>query len=123
MTTTIHKTIDTYIESFPKDVQNILKEIRSIIKETAPGAKESISYAIPTFKLNGKPLIYFAAFKNHIGFYAIPTGHEKFKEELSEYKQGKGSVQFPLDESMPFHLIRRIVTFRVEENRKIATGM
>jgi len=84
--------------------------------QTAPDAVESISYAMPAYKLNGKPLVYFAGYKNHIGFYATPTGHEAFKEELSKYKQGKGSVQFPVDEPMPLDLIRRIVAFRVENN-------
>ncbi len=108
-------TIDEYIANFPKDVQKILKKIRATIREAAPGAEETIKYRMPTFLLNGN-LVYFAAFKNHIGFYPIPTGIEKFKKELSVYEQGKGSVQFPLDKPIPYDLITRIVKFRVKEN-------
>lgn len=111
-------TIDAYIKSFPKKIQELLKKIRATIKKRAPKAEESISYGMPAFKTNGKPLVYFAAFKNHIGFYALPTGHKKFASELSKYKQGKGSVQFPLDQPVPFDLIGRIVEFRVKENSK-----
>jgi uncharacterized protein YdhG (YjbR/CyaY superfamily) len=110
------KTVDAYIATFPANVQLILSKIRAVIKKTAPKAIESISYGMPAFKTNGKPLVYFAAFKNHIGFYATPTGHSKFKKELSPYKQGKGSVQFPINEPMPLDLIKRIVEFRVTEN-------
>lgn len=106
--------IDNYIKQFPKEVQEKLLEIRKIIFSTAPDALEKISYGIPGFFLNSKPLVYFAAYKNHIGFYATPNGHEKFAEELSIYKQGKGSVQFPLNKEIPFDLIRRIVEFRKE---------
>lgn len=109
------KDIDDYIQSFPPDVQALLQEVRKTIKEAAPGAEEAISYAIPTFKLHGH-LVHFAAFKNHIGFYATPTGHSAFKDELSAYKEGKGSVQFPLNEPLPLKLIARIVKFRAEEN-------
>jgi uncharacterized protein YdhG (YjbR/CyaY superfamily) len=110
-----YKTVEEYIETFPKDVQTSLVHVRTIINTIAPDAVESISYDIPTYKINGKPLVYFAAFKNHIGFYALPTGHLEFKDELSHYKQGKGSVQFPLDKPVPFKLIERIVAFRVKE--------
>lgn len=108
-------TIDDYISAFPKDVQGILQQVRMTIKKAAPEAKEAISYAIPTFKLNGN-LVHFAAFKNHIGFYPTPMGVEEFKEELSVYKEGKGSVQFPLDKPMPFDLISRMVKFRIAKN-------
>jgi uncharacterized protein YdhG (YjbR/CyaY superfamily) len=110
------ETVDNYIKTFPEKVQILLKQIRSTIKENAPEAEESISYKMPAYKTNGKPLVYFAGFKNHIGFYATPTGHTQFEKELSKYKQGKGSVQFPLDKPMPLTLIARIVKFRVEEN-------
>lgn len=110
--------VDEYIENFPKDIQLILQKIREVIKNNAPEAEESISYGMPAYKLNKKPLVYFAAFKKHIGFYATPTGHQAFAEELSKYKQGKGSVQFPINEPMPLDLIVRIVRFRVEENLK-----
>lgn len=110
--------IDEYIASFPVETQEILTQIRNTIKNAAPQAEESISYAMPAFKLNGKPLVYFAGYKNHIGFYATPTGHEAFEKELSIYKQGKGSVQFPINKPMPLDLIARITGFRVEENNK-----
>lgn len=112
---TTPKTIDEYIAGFPEDVQAILQKIRQTIRETVPNAEEAISYQMPTFKLKGN-LVHFAAFKNHIGFYPVPSGIEAFKDELSVYVQGKGSVQFPLDKPMPYDLIRRIVAFRVQEN-------
>jgi len=108
--------IDLYISNFPEDVQEILTQIRTIINKVVPDAVEDISYGMPAFKTNGKPLVYFAGYKNHIGFYATPTGHEYFSAELSNYKQGKGSVQFPIDKPIPFDLIKRIVEFRVKEN-------
>ncbi len=110
-----HTTIDEYIATYPKDVQELLEKIRATIKAVAPEAEETISYAIPTFKFNGKYLVHFAGFKNHIGFYATPSGHEEFKIELSKYKQGKGSVQFPFNKSIPYDLIKRIVEFRIIE--------
>ena len=108
--------VDEYIDEFPVDVQKILRQIRAIIKETAPCAVESISYGMPAYKLYGKPLVYFAGFKNHIGFYATPSGHSAFSEELSQYKQGKGSVQFQLDKPIPYGLVGKSVKFRVKEN-------
>jgi len=110
--------VDSYIKSFPENVQILLKQIRSIIKENAPEATESFAYQMPAYKTNGKPLVYFAGFKNHIGFYATPTGHAEFAKALSIYKQGKGSVQFPLDKPLPITLIGQIVRFRVKENLK-----
>ncbi|MDO9084740.1 MAG: DUF1801 domain-containing protein [Anaerolineaceae bacterium] len=110
-----YQTIDEYIEQFPEDIQKILQKIRSVIKEEVPEATEKISYQMPTFFLKGN-LVHFAAYKNHIGFYPVPSGIEKFKEELSQFKGAKGSVQFPIDKPMPLDLIRRIVLFRVEEN-------
>ncbi|HSK47162.1 MAG TPA: DUF1801 domain-containing protein [Coriobacteriia bacterium] len=108
--------IDEYIAEFPAETQEVLEQMRALIKATAPDATETISYAIPTFDLNGKHLVHFAGFQKHVGFYPIPTGMEAFKEELKPYKQGKGSVQFPLDQPLPVDLIRRIVEFRVAEN-------
>ncbi|CAI2769045.1 iron chaperone [Flavobacterium collinsii] len=107
--------IDAYIDGFSKEVQEVLKKIRMTIQEAAPDAKEKISYAMPAFEQNGI-VVYFAAFKNHIGLYALPSGHAAFKEDLSKYKSGKGSVQFPLNEPMPYDLIAKIVKFRVREN-------
>ena len=111
------KSVDEYITTFPEDIQKLLDKIRKTIIEKAPEAVESIAYGMPAYKTNGKPLVYFAGFKSHIGFYATPTGHSEFANELSKYKQGKGSVQFPLDKPIPFELIGRIVEFRVNENR------
>jgi uncharacterized protein YdhG (YjbR/CyaY superfamily) len=116
MTASKPNNIDEYIAGFPKDIQTILEQIRATIKKVAPEAKESISYAIPTFTLNKTYLVYFAAFKNHIGFYPTPIGMEAFKEEFIHYKTGKGSIQFPLDKPMPFDLITKIVEFRIKEN-------
>ncbi|HLO18079.1 MAG TPA: DUF1801 domain-containing protein [Anaerolineales bacterium] len=109
------QTIDEYIAGFPEDIQRILQKVRMTIRKAAPDAKETIKYRMPTFTLNGN-LVYFAGFKNHIGFYPVPTGMEKFKQELAVYKQGKGSVQFPLDQPIPYDLISKIVKFRVKEN-------
>lgn len=109
------KTIDEYISQFPPDVQEILQTVRTVIKEIVPEAQEKISYQMPTFVLHGN-LVHFAAFKNHIGFYPAPSGIESFKEQLSRYKSGKGSVQFPLDKPIPYDLIREIVKYRVTEN-------
>ena len=114
-------TIDAYIAGYPEEVQAILQEIRRTIHETAPEATEAISYGMPTFKLHGN-LVHFGAFKSHIGFYPVPSGMEAFQEELAAYKQGKGSVQFPLDKPMPLDLIRRIVEFRVQENKAKAAS-
>ena len=108
-------TIDEYIADFPEDIQLKLEQVRATIKKVAPEAEETIKYGMPTFTLNGN-LVYFAAFKNHIGFYPVPTGIEAFKKDFSVYKTGKGSVQFPLDQPMPLDLITKVVQFRIEEN-------
>ncbi len=110
------KTIDAYIQTFPKDVQAILQKVRQTIQKAAPDAVETISYQMPTFKLNGKGLVYFAAYEKHIGFYPIPSGMKAFEKQLAPYKQGKGSVQFPIDQPIPYDLVRRIVVFRAKEN-------
>lgn len=109
------KDIDSYIAEQVPDVKERLEHIRQAIKTTAPKAEEVISYGMPAFKFHGM-LVYFAAFKNHIGFYALPSGNEAFQKELSAYKQGKGSIQFPLDKALPLALIKKIVKFRVKEN-------
>jgi uncharacterized protein YdhG (YjbR/CyaY superfamily) len=111
-----YSTMDEYISGFPKTVQDILEAMRQTIKESAPDAEEKISYQIPTFTLNGN-LVHFAAFKNHIGFYPTPSAIVAFKEELSPYKQAKGSIQFRIDRPIPFDLINEIVRFRVNENQ------
>jgi uncharacterized protein YdhG (YjbR/CyaY superfamily) len=114
--------IETYIKQFPDNVQEILQNLRELVKNNAPQAEELFSYGMPAYKTNKIPLVYFAAFKNHIGFYATPSGHSEFKNELSKYKQGKGSVQFPFNNPIPYKLIERIVQFRVTENNKKANS-
>lgn len=109
------KNIDEYIAAFPPETRAILEKVRTTIREAAPEAQESINYAIPTFTLKGN-LVHFAGFKNHIGFYPAPSGIEKFKAELAGYESAKGSVQFPLDQPLPYDLISEIVKFRVQEN-------
>lgn len=111
------KNIDSYISSFPEEVQKILNKIRGIIREAAPNAQEAIKYGIPTFVLE-ENLIHFAAFKNHIGLYPTSSGISHFAKELSEYKFAKGSVQFPLDKPIPYELIEKITKFRVKEVEK-----
>ncbi len=113
------KSIDEYILNFPPEVQEILVTLRKVIKESAPDAEEKMSWQMPTFALHGN-LVHFAAHKNHIGFYPAPSGIDAFKDELSEYKGAKGSVQFPIKKPMPYELISRIVKFRVAENIKEA---
>jgi uncharacterized protein YdhG (YjbR/CyaY superfamily) len=111
------RNVDEYISSFPGDIQKILTRIRKIVLKYAPDAEESITYQMPAYKTYGKPLIYFAGYKSHIGLYATPTGHFEFKDELAKYRHGKGSVQFPLSEPVPYDLIRQIVKFRIAENK------
>jgi uncharacterized protein YdhG (YjbR/CyaY superfamily) len=110
------KNVDEYINSFPDDVGERLRQMRKTIKQSAPDATEGISYNMPAYKLHGKPLVYFAAFKSHIGFYATPAGHSEFTTELSKYIHGKGSVQFPADKPLPLDLIARITKFKVKLN-------
>lgn len=107
-------TIDEYIAGFPPEIQAILQQVRETIREAAPGATEAISYQMPTFKLHGN-LVHFAAFKNHLGFYPAPSGIERFQQALAGYKTSKGAIQFPLDQPIPYDLIRQIVLLRVEE--------
>ncbi len=113
--TAVAKTVDEYIAAFDEAKQTRLQQMRTAIKKAAPKAEEGISYMMPAYKLNGM-LVYFAGYKNHIGFYATPTGHEAFKKELSVYKEGKGSVQFPHDKPLPLGLVGKIVKFRVRQN-------
>lgn len=113
------KDIDTYIASFPSEIQQLLQLVRINVHKAAINAEETISYGMPAFKLNGN-LVYFAAFKNHIGFYALPSGNEAFQKELSQYKTGKGSIQFPYDKALPLDLITKIVKFRIKENQQKA---
>ena len=114
MNTAKPETIDQYIADFPTEIQQVLEEVRSTIRQMVPDARECISYGIPTFDMGKSHLVHFAGFKQHIGLYPTPTGMEAFKADLAPYKQGKGSVQFPLDQPMPLDLIRKIVKYRVE---------
>jgi len=116
MATTKPHDIDEYIAGFPKDTQEILEQIRATVKKAAPDAEETISYAIPAFTLKGRYLLYFAGYKNHISLYPAPTGNEAFKKEISVYKRGKGTIQFPLDKPVPLSLVIKIVNLRVKEN-------
>jgi uncharacterized protein YdhG (YjbR/CyaY superfamily) len=115
------QSIDEYIASFPEDIRALLTQMRETIRAAAPDAEEKISYQMPTFALKGN-LVYFAAYKHHIGFYPAPRGIEAFKDELAAYKGAKGSVQFPLDQPLPLDLIRRIVEYRVAENLQKAAS-
>ncbi len=115
-------TIDDYIAAFPANVQKILQKIRRTIRKEAPKAAEAISYQIPTFKLDGKNFIHFAAFKNHVSVYPAPREALEFKNELAAYKGGKGTVQFPLDKPIPYDLISRIAKFNMERNLKEAAA-
>lgn len=114
---TTPKTIDEYIKAFPMDIQEKLRAMRKAIHAAAPKAEEKISYQMPTFFLKGN-LVHFAAFKNHIGFYPVPSGILAFKKELSAYATSKGAAQFPLDRPLPLALVARIVKYRVVENEK-----
>jgi uncharacterized protein YdhG (YjbR/CyaY superfamily) len=115
------KTVEEYIDRYPPKLRSVLKRLRKEIKAAAPGAEERIGYGMPAYYLNG-PLAYFAAFKRHIGFYPTPSGISVFEDRLKAYKQGKGSVQFPIDEEPPYDLIKEMVRYRVEENAKKTAG-
>ena len=119
-TAAVARDIDEYIAGFPPDVQRIMEQIRATIRKAAPGTEESISYRIPTFKLNGTYLVYFAGFKKHIGMYPAPLNAPELKNDLAPYAAGKGTVQFQLDEPIPFGVIAKMVRFRVRENLKRA---
>jgi uncharacterized protein YdhG (YjbR/CyaY superfamily) len=114
----MYKTIDDYIGSFPDQTKVILQKIRETIRKVLPDGEETISYQIPCFKLNGKYVIYFAGFAHHVSIYPAPRGAAEFREELADYKGGKGTVQFPLDKPLPLALIAKIVRFRVKERTK-----
>ena len=114
------QSIDEYIAGFPAEVQEKLREIRETIKKAAPGAREKISYQMPTFELNGN-LVHFAAYSKHLGFYPAPSGIDTFKEELAGFKSSKGTIQFPLDKPLPLDLIRKIVSYRIKENLEKST--
>lgn len=106
--------VNSYINQFDGEVKKRLEQMRQLIQTEVPQAVESLSYGLVGYKLNGKPLVYFGGYPKHIGFYATPNGHDAFREEFSKYKQGKGSVQFPLDRPLPTDLIKKVVTYRKE---------
>ncbi len=108
-------TIDEYMKRLPVDVQPVLNQLRGIIQKTAPRAVETISYGMPAFTCNGM-LVWFAAHKNHIGFYPKASGIEAFQSKLLKYKCSKGAVQFPLDQPLPISLIIQMIRFRMKEN-------
>lgn len=115
MMPSLGKTVDEYIKNSPKETQGILKKVRETIRKNAPNAEESISYMMPAYKLHKKPLVYFGAMKTHLGFYATPTGNAAFAKKLKKYVFGKGSIQFPYAEEIPYDLIAEMVRFRVKE--------
>lgn len=112
--------VDSYINQFDGVVRERLGQMRALVRVEAPKAEESFSYGLVGYKLNGKPLVYFGGFKNHVGFYATPNGHEAFADEFAKYKQGKGSVQFPLDQPLPIDLIKRVIEYR---KRRLLTNV
>lgn len=112
---TTYKNIDEYISTFPADVQEILQKIRQTVHEAEPKAAETISYQMPTFNLSGKYLVYFGAWKNHIGFYPTPSGAKAFEKELKPYETSKGTAKFPLNKPIPYNIITAIVKFRAVE--------
>jgi uncharacterized protein YdhG (YjbR/CyaY superfamily) len=116
-------TVDAYILTFPENVQKALQRIRMTVIGAAPKAEETISYGMPAFKYNGRVIIYFAGYKNHIGVYATPLAHAAFQKELSRYKQGRGSVQFPLNRPIPLDLIKRMVQFKIKQQDEPLTDI
>ncbi len=113
------KALDEYIKVFPDSIQAKLQQIRKLIRKLAPTATETISYGMPTFKLNGKNLVHFAGYKSHIGFYPTPSALTAFEKELSIYKTSKGTAQFKLDEELPIKLIEKMTQYRIDENIKL----
>jgi uncharacterized protein YdhG (YjbR/CyaY superfamily) len=109
-------TIKQYIASFPKELRPVLQSVHEIIAKSIPNVEETISYGMPTFKLNGHNLVHFAAYKTHIGFYPAPSGISAFKKELSGYSTSKGCVRFPIGKPLPLNIVAKIVTFRVKED-------
>ncbi len=107
-------TIDEYLAQFSGEVLERINQIREAVRVLAPNSEESLSYGLIGYKLKGKPLVYVGGFAHHIGFYATPNGHEAFKDDFAKYKQGKGSVQFPLDQPLPIELIERVIQYRVQ---------
>lgn len=107
--------VDSYIDQFDGEVNERLKVLRELVRIEVPDAVEGFMYGLVGYKLNKKPLVYFGGFKNHVGFYATPNGHEAFREEFAKYRQGKGSVQFPNNQRLPIELIKRVIRYRKEQ--------
>ncbi|HEV3324507.1 MAG TPA: DUF1801 domain-containing protein [Puia sp.] len=116
-----YRSVDEYLSYYPEEVQNKLESLRSVIKKAAPKAVETISYNMPAYKQRNV-LVYFAAHKNHIGFYPTSSGTREFIDQLTKYKVSKGAIQFPIDEPLPLGLIAKIVRFRVKEDKEKAAG-
>jgi len=114
-----YSSIDEYIAAFPEQTQKLLEELRSAIKTSAPEVKEKITYQMPTFDLNGRHLVFFSAYKHHIGLYPVPVGSEAFQKEISQYKSAKSALNFPIDKPLPLKLIRQVVKLRVAEIGKL----
>jgi uncharacterized protein YdhG (YjbR/CyaY superfamily) len=114
-------TIDDYIAGFPSEIQVIMQQLRATIHAVAPDVEEAIAYKMPTFNLSGKYLVYFAGYKNHIGFYGAPRDDPAFDEDLSPYESGQGTLRFPYDKPIPYDLIAKIVAYRAEQNRAAGT--
>lgn len=112
------ETMDEYIETFPAEVQRILEGIRRTIRKAVPDAVEAISYQIPTFKLDDRNIIHFAAYKKHIGFYPAPSGPKDFEKRIAPYRSGKSTIRFPLKDSIPQDLVRKIVELQIKETNK-----
>lgn len=113
-------TIDAYITGFPDDAQQAMQHLRALIHDTVPGVTEQISYAMPAFEINNRYVVYFAAYKKHIGLYPAPVAEPAFQQDFAGYKTGKGSIQFPLGQPMPDQLIRKILDFLLKENKRKA---
>lgn len=113
-----YTTVDEYIENAPVESQDGLRKLRELVKEEAPEAEEMIAYEMPAYKLNNKPLIYFAGYKNHIGVYPTPSANEALSKEVGQYVKGKGTLQFQLSEPLPYDLIRKVVRYKKEELSK-----
>lgn len=107
--------VDLYIAAFPEEVREKLTDLRAIIQKAAPDAEEVISYKMPAYKQNGM-LVYFAGYKNHIGFYPTGSGIAAFQKEIAKFKNSKGAVQFPLDKALPAALITKMVKYRIKQN-------
>jgi uncharacterized protein YdhG (YjbR/CyaY superfamily) len=107
--------VDNYLDQFDGELRTRLDRMRVLVHDVAPDAVEAFNYGLAGYKRNGKPLVYFGGFAHHVGFYATPNGHEEFSEEFSKYKQGKGSVQFPLDQPLPEALVRKVIAYRVSQ--------